>query len=410
MDDTTKPPTILRQISMHSVMRLLVQGARSRSDLARETGLSKQTISDVMRTLEDLGWVRNIGTRAGGMGRSAVLYEVERRAGMVLGMDIGASRFRIELCDMLGGSLASQEMRTEHLRGDRLLYDILDYSRKVIAECGKGRVLRFACLATPGVVHPGTGHLTRVSALPSLSGIDLAGALEQGLGCTTLVENDMNAAILGERWRGTARDMEDVAYVGLGTGVGQGLIVGGRLWRGATGAAGEVANLPIGADSLEPESLARGTLERVLGMPQILQSYALPAGRAASLAAFTHALEAQDAAAQEVLERIGGLSAQLVLSIQAMLDPQAVVMGGMLGLVPGVVEKTRDHLARRSPRPVRLLSAGLGLRSTVMGASYLALTGMYNQVFTPQLESRSLDQPWPLPSVEPVSAPSVVTQ
>ncbi|MBE3639642.1 ROK family protein [Mangrovicoccus algicola] len=382
---------------MNSVMRLLVQGARSRSDLARETGLSKQTVSEVMRTLEDLGWVRNIGTRAGGMGRSAVLYEVEGRAGMVLGMDIGASRFRIELCDARGTALASREMRTEHLRGDRLLAEILGYSRDTIAEFGGGRVLRLACLATPGVVHPGTGHLTRVSALPALSGIDLAGALEQGLGCTALVENDMNAAILGERWTGSARDLDDVAYIGLGTGVGQGLIVGGRLLRGATGAAGEVASLPIGADSLEPDSVRRGALERVLGLQAILAAYHDPAGTSAGLAAFTRALEAQEPEALEVLSRIGCLSGQLILSVQAMLDPQAVVMGGMLGLVPGVVEAARDGLARRSSRPVPVLPAGLGLRSTVTGACYLALTGMYNQTFAPQLETRSLDQPWPLP-------------
>ena len=213
----------------------------------------------------------------------------------------------------------------------------------------------------------------------------------EALQCSVVVENDVNSALVGESWCGAANHLDDVAYVGLGTGVGLGLMVQGRLLRGATGAAGEIASLPIGA-----EALSRGTLERVLGVRSILAPLGGADGPRERVAEFTRRLQAGDDGAEAILNRIGSLSAQLVLSVQAIVDPQAVVMGGMLGLVPGVVDATRDELAVRTSRPVPILQAGLGLRSAITGACYIALTGMYNAVFSPHLETRLLDTPWPI--------------
>jgi len=408
MTEAERSPQILRQISIRSVMALLVGGAWSRSDLARQTQLSKQTMSDVIRTLEHSGWVKNIGTRSGGMGRSAMLYEIDRDAGAVMGLDIGASWLRIDLCDVLGRPLGQRELRTDSLSADRLMTDIVAIAADLQAECGQGRMLRQACLATPGVVNPETGHLSLAANVPALSGLDLARTLSQGLDCPAIVENDVNAAILGERWAGAARDTDFAAYVGLGTGVGLGLIAGGRLMRGATGAAGEVAHLPLGLDSLEPESLSRGTLERALGLRTTLAAYARPGqGTRATVEAFSAALDRREPEAEATLARIAELAAQLALSVQVMFDPGVIVLGGVMGLIPAVFAASEAELRRRAPRPARLVPAATGLRATVTGATYLALTAMYNQVFSPRLDGAaptrwSLDQPWPIP---PAAAP-----
>ncbi|QUS37263.1 ROK family protein [Falsirhodobacter algicola] len=396
MSDNARPVPMLRQISTHAMMRHLVRGPRSRADLARDTGLSKQTTSDVIRILDAAGWVRELGLQSTGVGRSPLLYCVNPDAGAVLGADIGASRVVMELSDASGARLASHEARIDSIPPGRLIDTLLDGCSRFVAEAAGDRPLRFACFSTPGIVEPGTGRLSNVRNLPDLTGADLPGRFSAALGCSVVVENDVNSALVGESWCGAANLIDDVAYVGLGTGVGMGLMMQGRVLRGANGAAGEIASLPIGADSRDAEAPSRGTLERVLGVRAILAPLAASDRPSELIAEFGRQLDAGDPEARAILERIGSLCAQLVLSIQAIVDPQAVIMGGMLGLVPGVVEATEAELAVRTARPVRILRAGLGLRSTITGAGYIALTGMYNSVFSPHLEAKQHDSPWPI--------------
>ncbi|MBP0615805.1 ROK family protein [Jiella mangrovi] len=392
----TKSPPILRQISIQSVMKILVKGPRSRADLATDTGLSKQTMSDVIRTLETSGWVREVGTTTGRLGRSAILYEINGKAGVVLGLDIGASRFKLALSDVRGAPLAARELATASLNFERLVDEIVTRAREFVSEVAEGRPLRFTCLATPGVINPETGRLTMAPNLPALTGLDLTGALRKGLECDVIVENDVNAAIVGERWQGEARATEHAAYVALGTGVGLGIVSGGRLMRGATGAAGEVSYLPIGHDTLDPESIDRGALERSLGIGGVLADFTVPTGgAAATIEAFREALGAGDPKALAARQRIGELGAMLVLSVQAMFDPEVIVVGGVLGLAPPVFEALCEEVARRTRRKMALRRGALGLQATVTGATYLALTGMFTQMFSPKLERQWLDLPWP---------------
>ncbi len=399
MNTKDKPPPILRQISTSSVMGILIRGPRSRTDLAADTGLSKQTMSEVIRTLETAGWVRDIGTNSGRLGRSPILYEVDSMAGVVLGLDVGASRVKLSLSDVRAIELARREVPTASLAAGRLVDDIIDHAKALFSEAAKGRPLRYVCLATPGVIHPETGRLSMAPNLRGLTGIDLVGALRDGLGCDVIVENDVNAAIIGERWQGVARHADHAAYLALGTGIGLGLVADGRLMRGATGAAGEVAYLPIGLDSLDRESIERGTLERSLGIPTVLADFISPDGTTATVADFAAAIAAGDPKARAALGRIGELGALLALSVQAMFDPEVIVVGGILGLVPSVFEELQRELARRTARRVNLVGGSLGLQATVTGATYLALTAMFNQMFSPQLERQSLDLPWPVPQV-----------
>lgn len=401
MKTKDKSPPILRQISTRSVMGILIRGPRSRADLAIDTGLSKQTMSEVIRALETAGWVRNIGTNSGRLGRSPVLYEVDTKAGVVLGLDIGASRFKLSLSDVCATELAGREVTTASLAAGRLVDEIISHAKTLYSEEAHGRPLRFACLATPGVVHPESGRLSMAPNLRGLTGIDLVGALREGLGCDVVVENDVNAAIIGERWQGVARQADHAAYLALGTGVGLGLVAGGRLMRGATGAAGEVAYLPIGQDSLDRESIERGTLERSLGIPTVLADFISPHGTTATVADFASAIMDGDPQARAALKKIGELGALLALSVQAMFDPEVIVVGGILGLVPSVFDALEKELACRTARRVNLVGGSLGLRATVTGATYLALTAMFNQTFSPQLERQSLDLPWPVPELRP---------
>ena len=394
---------ILHQASTRSVVTMLLAGQRSRVDLSRQTGLSKQTMSDAIRSLENAGWVRNAGVTTGNLGRSAVLYEIDARVGAVLAIDAGASRCKLVLSDVLGRPLAKREMRADALDAMGLLNDLQTLALELVREAADGRPLKGACLATPGVVNPDTGYLTLAPNLPALAGVDLVAILGDALGCPISVENDINAAVLGERWQGRARDCDFAAYMGLGTGVGLGLVAGGHLMRGATGAAGEVSYLPLGQDSLAPQSIERGALESALGIPGALAEFYGPGSSTATIQNFVAALEAGDERARRALAAIGELGALLALSVQAMFDPEVVVVGGRLGLIDPVFREIALQLALRTSRQINLVPGALGLEATVTGATFVAVTDMYNRTFS----TPGLPRDWPLPVPQPSTAESL---
>ncbi len=369
---------ILRQISESAVITVLRRdGARSRADLAKETGLSKQTMSEVIRALEAAGWVRQTGMTSGRVGRAAVLYEIDGRAGCLAGIDLGATWLRLSLTDVLGAELASREIRTEALGGDLPAGIAKALSQLMPDSAGP---LRHACLSVPGVIDPGTGRLTMAPQLPALMGVDLSAAMQAALGCPVVVENDVNAAMLGEYWRGEA-EATSAAYISLGTGVGMGAIIDEQLLRGARGAAGEVAYLPIGGDPQAGESRKLGTLEAQLGAAALLARWHQAGGQGVRLDDLAQAARVGDAAAAEVIAHAGKLGGALLISVQAMLDPALVVIGGKVGSLPQVFEAIRSEVATIAPRPMQLIPGALGARASVVGAAAQAREAMFEALF-----------------------------
>src|SRR5206468_2029081 len=111
LDDRASPQPVLRQLSVRAVMEALLRdGSASRAGLSRTTGLSKQTMSEVIRVLTERGWVRESGMISGGVGRSAVRYEIDSRAGFVLGIDLGASTIRGVMADVTGAIVTETEI------------------------------------------------------------------------------------------------------------------------------------------------------------------------------------------------------------------------------------------------------------------------------------------------------------
>lgn len=273
---------VLRQISVRAAVDALLQeGPTSRATLAKKTGLSKQTMSEVIRILEDGGWVRVKGIESGRVGRSAVTYEISGERGYAAGIEVGAGFIRVALVDVTG-FIRAELQETSSETGAALIARAGDLVQSCLAEqnISSDRLL-FAAVATPGAVDPATGRLTLAPEMDPSESLDVASCLNAVLGCEISVENDINAAMLGEAWRGGAAGLDTCAFVSLGRGVGLGLMAGGRLIKGARGAAGELAYLPFGNDPEAQPSLERGALECALGAQAIKDRYELLGGNPA---------------------------------------------------------------------------------------------------------------------------------
>jgi predicted NBD/HSP70 family sugar kinase len=383
MTELTAPP-LARQMSLRAVMEALMRaGALSRAELARLTGLSKQTTSEVVRELEANGWIREFGQTQGLVGRSATTYEIDVKRTYVLGVDLGGTKVHVALADLAGAIVAEEVEATDRRGGRHVVEQIGALCDKAAAavDADAGRIYCGA-MGSPGVFQPGTGRINIAPNIPGLDEIDVAGALRARLGFDMAVENDVNLAAVGERWRGCCRDARTFAFVALGTGIGMGLMADGKLVRGARGAAGEIAYLPLGGDPFDSRGYRLGTLESAIGSVAILERYrGLGSGDADDVRAVFQRLTQGDPAARTTVDEVARLLAQALLAIRAVLDPELIVLGGSIGARPELVDAVRVLLSRFMPEPLRVEASPLGSRATITGAVGTALSAFYDAVF-----------------------------
>lgn len=385
MNIWTSTPPMLRQISVRAAMEILLhKGPTSRADLAKQTGLSKQTMSEVIRTLEESGWVRIKGVVSGKVGRSAVTYEVAPDAGCVIGIDIGATMIRIAIVDIAGNIVQEVETTSDgHLDENLLqkLNGLIETSLKK-ARISRNKVL-LATVATPGVIDPETGKLSLAPNMAEIASMDVVATLQEILRCDVIVENDVNAAVLGETWKGTATGLDSVAYVSLGTGIGLGTLVNGKLLRGAKGAAGEISYLPFGTDPFDAESLERGALECAISARGIIENYGSDDEKLTVRDVLERAESGEDKAL-ETVRRTAQLAALLVVSVDAILDPQKIILGGNVGRHPLMVRFINEALPGCTKRDITVEASTLASRATLLGAVAIALNQLHNTLFSPQ--------------------------
>ena len=248
-------PPLLKDLNERTVLDAIRAGAPiSRAEISRRAGISKPTVSLALQSLLDARLVREATPEAGRPTYGATFFEVVPEAGLVLGFDLGARFLRGALCDLRGEIRSRQDIELDGADAERAIEAIAGL-RVSLAEAGGLPVERIdgAVVGVPGVVDADTGRLTLATNVAGLEGRDWGADLRARLRLPVTVENDINLAAVGERWRGMARGVEDFAFLSVGTGLGAGLVLRGELHRGRHGAAGEVDLVAAGrAEEIDP--------------------------------------------------------------------------------------------------------------------------------------------------------------
>ena len=242
-------PALIRAMNEQLLLEhIRAAGPYSRADLARVSGLSKPTVSLALANLERAGLIRLAGQRTGVPGRSALLYEVRPEAGFVLGLDIGLRYLRGAVADLAGVVRAreSREVRAASVRDrvSELVRLAADLSER--AGISPAAVIQ-TVVGSPGVYDRQRDVIALTGGLPGWDRPEALARLREAFGPGLAIENDVDAAALAERALGHGRDVDNFAFVHVGTGIGMGLVLGGRLHRGVHGVAGEIAFMPLGA-------------------------------------------------------------------------------------------------------------------------------------------------------------------
>ncbi|MER0449553.1 ROK family transcriptional regulator [Streptomyces sp. Edi4] len=350
--------------------RLRAQGPASRAQLARDTGLSKPTVSSALASLEGAGLVREAGTVVPGRGRAAVLYAPDPTAGYALGIDIGRAWLRIALADLDGSVVARAEVRNHARTSAALASLVVAGAHGLVEESGvdAGRVAQ-AVVGTPGVFDADKRRVRYAQHLPGWGRPGLFDQMRERLGMPLAVHNDANLAALGEYTFGAGAGSRLFVYVMIGTGLGMGVVSEGRLFTGAHGGAGEIGFLPW------PGRQKPDTLEDAVSGDAVVE-----AARSLGMAGPLTAKDVFDAAragtrpAVAAVQLEGERIAHTVAVVAAVLDPDLVVLGGGVGRGADLLLRpVRETLRTLTPLRPKVAPSSLGEDAVLLGAVATAL-------------------------------------
>lgn len=383
---TVGTPSLLRAINERTVLDLIRQrGPVSRAQISRVSGLSKPTVSQALTALESARLVREAGRSSGGKGPSAVLYELNARAGWVVGIDVGRAWVRAALADLTGEIVARRDERARVRSSQTLIAQLGEVAHALADEAGlRWRQVTFATIGSPGVFHPELGQVSLAHSLPGWGRQGLVEAVQRELGTNIAFENDVNLAALGEQWRGLGKGVDDFVVLHIGTGVGVGLVLGGQLYRGSSGAAGEVGYLPLlGTDPGDPEIRRHGALDAVAGASGVVadaQRRGMPSPLTAKKV-FGAARRGDRVAKRTVADEARWI-ALAIAAVVSVVDPELVILGGGIGVNGDLLlEPIERELATVSPFRPRIEVSALREDATLNGAVWMALQAAQDRLF-----------------------------
>ncbi|MHB9848609.1 ROK family protein [Streptomyces sp. Tue6028] len=358
--------------------RLRTGGAASRAQLARETGLSKPTVSSALAALAGAGLVHEVGTHAPERGRVAVLYAPDPSAGHALGIDIGRGWLRVAVADLDGTVIARTDVRNRARTSGALADLVVATAHQVVAGSGVGAdEVAHAVMGTPGVYDETQRRVRYAMHLPGWGRAGLFDRMREELGIPLEVHNDANLAALGEYTYGVGAGSRLFAYIMIGTGLGMGVVNEGRLFTGAHGGAGEIGFLPWPGRQ-KPETLE----DAVSGVAVVEAARHFGMTGQLTAKAVFDAARAGTPAAVDAVRLEGERIAHTVAAAAAVLDPDLVVLGGGVGhSVDLLLRPIRETLRTLTPLRPRIVPGRLGEDAVLLGAVATALGTARDVVF-----------------------------
>jgi glucokinase-like ROK family protein len=365
----------------------------SRAEIAKRLNISRSTVSTIVDDLISSGLVLERGAGVSRGGRRPIVLGVNPDGGRVVGVDMGATHLLVVVADLCGRKLFETEAPWNIASGPQ---KCLKQMRGLVglaldnAQCGLADVGAIA-VGVPGPVVAAQGIVSSPPIMPGWDGFPIRGQLREHWLLPVVVENDANLGALGEWVFGAGRGESDLAYIKIGTGIGCGLLLGGKVYHGILGTAGEIGHVTVSPDGQPCKCGNYGCLEAMAGgraiaqraqmavearQPTVLAD--LPADREITAHDVALAAQAGDVISQQLLSDAGRHIGSTLASLINLLNPGLVLVGGGVAesgdlLFAAIQDAIRQRGLRASLQATRIARAALGRYSVSMGAVALAL-------------------------------------
>ncbi|OCA88323.1 sugar kinase [Bacillus sp. FJAT-27225] len=360
----------------------------SRAEIASRISVSKPTVSLLVDELIKEKWVieKGIGEASTQGGRRPIQLYFNEKAHYILGTDIGGTKVNTVLCDLGGNILASSNFKTQSFLKKGLLKQIGKEVEMLIQRSGidSAKVLGMGA-GVPGITETERGVVVEA---PSLNWVryPFINEAKEIFPFPVYVDNDVNVTALGEQWLGNAKNKENVLFIAVGTGIGSGIIIHNKLYRGASSAAGEIGYMVTDKNEMKgdfkPVFHRYGYLESVAGgkaigtklTNEILKQPGHPLHEEAKAGELPGELvfelaKTGDRTARAVLDDMVEHLAYGIINAASLLNPEVIILGGGVFesaemLLPDLRRIVNHYL----PSPVELKLSKLGDNAGALGA------------------------------------------
>lgn len=396
----------VKNINKHALLELVrfASGGISRADLARQMGLSRAAISSIVNDLLATDILRETQRETQretvSSGRPPINLEINPQRGFVVGIDIGVTHISMGVADLAAQVLHEIDIPFSVEQGPKHGLALVDKElRDLLSQAG---IMLEAILAigvgVPGPVVADKGAVSEPPVMPGWNNFPIRDHLQTLWGCPISLNNDAEMGALGEWVYGAGRGEQHLAYIKVGSGIGAGFLLNGRIYCGVSGSAGEIGHITVDPNGPRCTCGNRGCLE-VFSGGQAIAKQAQEAMRSngrtqlSSLAPIDKitarevAMAAQrgDLAAQQILAQAGAALGTAVANFINLLNPGMVVIGGGVAQIGDLfLQPIREAVQERSLRAVaqnvRITAAVLGRRSSLMGAVAQAITISLHQL------------------------------
>ncbi len=380
--ETPGSQSSLHRANLERVVRAVrMAGSLTQAEIARSTGLSAATVSNIVRELKDGGTVEVTPTSAGG--RRARSVSLSGDAGIVVGVDFGHTHLRVAI-----GNLAHQVLaeEAEPLDVDASSAQGLDRAEQLVSRLitasglSQDKVVGVG-LGVPAPIDVETGTLGSTAILPGWAGTNPRDDLAQRLGVPVHVDNDANLGALGELVWGSGRGVGDLAYIKVADGVGAGLVISGKIYRGPGGTAGEIGHITLDESGPVCRCGNRGCLETFTAARYVLPLLRSSHGADLTVERMVQLAREGDPGCRRVIADVGRHIGSGVANLCNLLNPSRMVLGGQLAeageLVLGPIrESVARYAIPSAAHQLSVMPGALGGRAEVLGALALVLSEM----------------------------------
>jgi glucokinase-like ROK family protein len=409
MKKTTADQAFLRETNLSSVLRLIhTQSPISRAQIAVITGLNKSTVSSLVDELLKQNLIYETGSNSGAAGRPATWLEINPQAGLIIGMELGVDFISVAVTDLLGKILWVRREDTNPADGqDKMLEQALQIIKAAISENKKkgGRFFGLG-VSTPGTVDLNEGLLI---FSPNLHwhNVPFRKIFHEQTKLNIYVENDANAAAIAEHLFGNARHNSDFLFVFAGVGIGCGLFLNNRLYRGKNGYAGEIGHSPIMAEPYqnvchcgnkgcwETYANQHSIIHRIQDRLEVKRSSIIPELMAElnaplSISLIKKAADDGDVEALEVFAEAGNAMGQGFAGLSNIFNPEKIILGGPLSVAGKyLLPSIKEVIARRSlpeiNQETEVLISTFGADASLIGAAAIVANEVFAKPVNTQL-------------------------
>ncbi|GJQ62372.1 MAG: transcriptional regulator [Melioribacteraceae bacterium] len=385
------------------ILRLIWRESQiSRAEIARQLNLSRSTVTEIIKELLPTGLLAEVGSGESSGGRKPIVLEFQDEAKVILGIDIGASHVSVAMTDLRGNLLFWNEKDFPAREDASGTYKIID---QLCNEClasqkyGYDKLLSIG-VAVPSPVDPFHPEYLSETIIPAWHGKSGLERLREKYQVPVYLDNDANLGALAENWWTTTKDVNDLIYIKLSSGIGAGFVFGGKLYRGAKGIAGEMSHMPIDPNGKLCGCGLRGCLATVLSiwalkariasLSELYPESPLHIGDSGILEIENAAL-ADDPLALQIVNEATEYLTTAIVSLVNMMNPEMIIIGGSFARLGDIlldpIRKTINDTALVSTIPkTRLKVSELGSKGIAIGAATLAIEQAFIE---PELLTRS---------------------